>query len=237
MIIYSAEDCPQGSALWVKARLGLPTASEFGKILTPTGELSKQASKYAYRLIYEILMRQPAQDLEGLEHIDRGKEMEPKAVQAYEFELDIETKEIGFITDDAGEFGCSPDRLVGDDGVLEVKCPTAQVHIGYMIEGPDPKYNPQRQGQLFITERSWGDFLSYHPSFPRVLVRTARNEAYISKMRRAIKEFVAMKNEYLEIIKAKGFIYQPPAVYDVAEKELSANAKEEAEFGETLMAG
>lgn len=224
MKILSAETHPQGSAMWVKARLGKPTASEFHRIVTGTGKLSSQADKYAYRLLAESLMRQPMQDLEGLEWIERGKEMEPKAVMAYEFEREAKTQEVGFISTDDSEMGCSPDRIADSRRGLELKCPSPQVHIQYMIEGPGDKYRPQVQGSLMITEWNEWDFMSFHPYFPRVLINTPRDEGYISIMRKALKEFVCLKNEMMEKILAQGFIYRPDEILDVVEKELKPRA-------------
>lgn len=222
MITYGPDTHPQGSVAWIKARLGLPTASEFHKIVTPTGKLSSQADKYAYRLIYEALSGQPAQDLEGLEWIERGREMEPKALMAYEFENDVVTQEIGFITTDDGEIGCSPDRLVGVNGLLELKCPSPQMHIQYMAEGPGDKYQPQVQGQLLVSDRSFVDFMSFHPWMPRVLIRTIRDEGYISILRRSLREFCQMKKETMAKILSQGTFTFPKPVLNIAEKELSA---------------
>lgn len=227
MIIYDAKTFPQGSSAWVKKRLGKVTASEFHKIVTPTGKLSSQADKYAYRLIAEELMGQPAQDLSGLEWIERGVALEPRAVQLYEFEHDVITTEIGSIFTDDGEIGCSPDRLVGSDGLLEIKCCSPQVHIQYMIEGPDEKYRPQVQGQLLVSERRWADFLSYNPFMPRVLVRTPRDEPYIALLRKSLIEFVAIKKEMMAKILSMGAFTFPEPIIDVAEKELGKTAGEE----------
>lgn len=237
MIHLTPDKYPQGSSLWVKARLGKPTASEFYRIVTPTGKLSSQADKYAYRLIYEELSKQPAQDLEGLEWIERGKEMEPKALIAYEFENEILTTECGLITTDDGEIGASPDRLVGEDGLLEIKCPSPQVHIQYMIEGPGDKYRPQVQGQLMVSEKSWADFMSFHPWMPRVLLRTPRDEPYIALLRKSLADFVELKKEMMAKILSMGVFTFPEPIIDVVEKELGRTAGEEYAPEDYLSAG
>lgn len=197
---------PQGSPEWLQARLGIPSASEFTKILTPKKmELSAQATEYAYQLIAEELLREPIKDLNNLYWIERGKMLEPDAVAAYEAETFNETKAIGFITNDEGTLGCSPDRLVKSGGILEIKCPAPQTHVGYGLTGFDDKYKCQVQGQLYITGLPWCQWFSYHPDFPPVLMKMERDEKFIDILAKTLAEFVAMKNDLMEQIKAKGF--------------------------------
>lgn len=221
MILYDAVKYEQGSEDWFKLRLGLPTASEFADILTDGGKLSSKAFKYACRLANEHFLRMPAQDLTGLQHIEHGKDMEPRAIQLYEFSLGVKTKKIGFITTDDGQMGASPDRLVDEDGCLEIKCPSGAIHIQYMAEGPGDKYRAQVQGQLLVTDRSWADFLSYHPCYPRVLIRTKRDEAYIAMMRRALKEFLQIKKEIIAKVEAAGYVHKAEKFTSVTDKELN----------------
>lgn len=97
----------------------------------------------------------------------------------------------GFFTTDDGLTGASPDFIVGTDGDLELKCPAPQTHVGYMVRRAiDEKYKPQVQGQLYVTEREWADLQSYHPQFPTVIIRIARDEEYIAEMASALREFV-----------------------------------------------
>lgn len=198
-------DVEQNTPDWYALRMGIPTASAFEKIVTPTGQLSKQANKYAYRLIAEVLLKRPMDSLEGLEWIERGKMLEPEAAKLYEFEQEAETAKVGFITTDDGLIGASPDRLVGDVGLLEIKCPAPQTHIGYMIDGIDKDYKPQVQGQLMVAEREWSDFFSYNPEMPPVRIRTPRDEDYISLLRSSLNAFNEMKAEMIERIRKQGF--------------------------------
>lgn len=203
MIIH---DCQQGSAEWAMLRLGKPTASAFGKIVTPTGKLSAQAAEYAYLLVAEELLQRPLESLEGLPWIEHGREYEAEAAAAYEFEHGVRTEKVGFITSDAGDIGASPDRTVGDKGLLEIKCPAPQTMVRYMLgDGIDQKYKPQIQGQLWIAERDWCDWFAYHREMPPVRVRTERDDDYIAKLEEAVGEFVAMKSKMLERVKNSGF--------------------------------
>lgn len=205
----------QGSEEWKIFRIGIPTASEFFRIVTPTGKLSSQARAYAIRLIAEKLFGYPMEDLGGIPAIARGKELEASAVRMYEYEYDAETKPVGFITTDDGEIGCSPDRLVGTDGLMEIKCCYPHIHLGYRIDGLEKDYIGQIQGQLWVSERKWCDFYSFHDQAPPVKIRVERNEEYIGVLAASIREFVKMKNELLEKIKADGFFEERQRMLEI----------------------
>ena len=127
-------DCEQGTPEWIKARLGIPTASEFHKIVgNATGELSRSrdkkglsetARKYAYRLVAETLLERELDRVPGTPWaMERGKRLEPLAREQYAFTHDVELRQVGFVTTDDGRVGCSPDGLiVGARGGLEIKC-------------------------------------------------------------------------------------------------------------------
>lgn len=221
MIIHDVE---QGTEDWHHLRLGIPTASEFDKIITSTGKLSAQADKYAYRLIAEKLLNRPLISLDGLEWIERGKLLESDAVKAYAFSSGMDVSRVGFITTDDGKIGCSPDALVGSVGQLEIKCPAPQTHVGYMIEGPGKDYKQQIQGQLMVSEREWSDFYSHHPEMPPVEIRTYRDEPFIKLMRAALDEFNDRLAGLMETVKAKGYFAEPTRIVSVVE----------AAYGETL---
>lgn len=187
--------CAQGSEEWLALRLGIPTASEFKRIVTPTGRLSKQSRAYAIWLVTEKLLNRQLETFEKTEWMERGSMLEACAVEAYEFEADLITQPIGFITTDDGRYGCSPDRLVGDEGLVEIKCPAPQTQLRYLIDGFDGDYRPQVQGQLLVSERQWGDWVSYSPEMPMVRVRVQRDEDYIRGLRAALDEFCDIKDE------------------------------------------
>ncbi|MDE2105195.1 MAG: YqaJ viral recombinase family protein [Patescibacteria group bacterium] len=198
-------DVQQGSPEWLRLRLGIPTASEFSKIVTPTGKLSKQSVKYANQLIAEELMGEPIKDLNNLYWIERGKMLEPDAVQLYEFETGNKTIPVGFVTNDAGTIGASPDRFTNNGICLEIKCVAPDNHVRNMVNGFDEKYKPQVQGQLYVTELEHAEWFSYHPDFPPVLRKIDRDDAYIKLLHEALTQFVEMKAEMLEKIKKMSF--------------------------------
>ena len=200
-------DCEQGSPEWVNLRLGVATSSEFHKIITAAkGELSKQARKYAHRLVAETLLGESVDLPLDLDWILRGKLLEPQAVAQYQFAEDVQTRPVGFITTDDGRLGCSPDRLVlGARGGVEIKCAAPTTHVGFLIDGPGEDYKQQVQGQLAIAELEYVDLYAFHPTLPPVLIRTVRDEPYIAKMRSALAEFCDMKDAMLAKARASGF--------------------------------
>ena len=198
-------ECVQGSDQWHMARLGLPTASEFGRLVTPTGKPSAQADAYLHRLVAERLIGMPVDNDTDSPWMTRGSAMEAEAVAFYELQRGEDTRAVGFVTTDDGLAGASPDRLVGDDGLLEIKCPSAAVHVGYLLEVEPRKYWPQLQGQLWVTGRAWVDFLSYCPGLPPALVRYARDEEFIAKLAEAVPAFAcSVEASYLRLAEMIG---------------------------------
>lgn len=182
----------QGTPEWFAARLGIPTASEFSKIITATGKPSAQANDYSLTLVAERMLGHEVEKWQGNMWTERGKELEQEAADYYELTTGAELQKVGFVTNDAGTAGCSPDRLVGDDGLLEIKCPAAHTHLKYMLDKKlDTAYMPQLQGQLFVTGRQWVDIISYYPELKPVIIRVARNENYISTLQELLEEFTA----------------------------------------------
>lgn len=180
----------QGSEAWENLRCGLPTASRFDSIVTPSKcQLSSSWKSYAAELIaQEMGLSVQAPPTFWMDH---GMENEPYAIAAYEKMMGVQTKIVGFVfPDDHGRYGCSPDRLVGDDGLLEVKCPKPETLIQYHSAGEFPvEYKPQVQGQLFITGRSWCDFMAYHRDMKPFLVRVEADLEYQAKLAVALEEF------------------------------------------------
>jgi hypothetical protein len=197
-------DVAQNSEEWHRLRLGIPTASEFKRIVTPKGKLSAQSDGYMHRLLAEWAMGAPLIE-EETQWMTRGTMMEPQAVAAYEFDTGRNAELAGFFTTDDGLVGCSPDRLIGDDGLLEIKCPSPQVHIGYMLQSDlKDEYWPQVQGQLWVTGRAWLDIQSYCPGLPNFITRVERDEKYIALLEMALKEFTDRMLDCRKILEDKG---------------------------------
>jgi len=198
-------DCLQGTAEWHEARMGKPTASQFHRILTPkTRRPAAGAKTYLHELLAEYLLGKPLGEMIGTGFMQRGSEMEADAVRYYEFQREP-TREVGFVLldgwslpggDPLGEFdhcfeavGCSPDRLVGEDGGLEIKCLSAANHVAGLLERPT-QYDLQVQGSMWVTGRKWWDLLLYNPELPSIIVRLERDEDLIKALRNAVGQFV-----------------------------------------------
>lgn len=205
-------DVEQGSPEWLAARLGIPTASSFDRILTPgTRKLSKGADSYMHELLAEWMIG-ASLDPYANEWMERGKDLELGAVEAYEFERDCETERVGFAMRDDRRCGASPDRFVGLDGGLEIKCPSAAVHVSYLL-GVPTKYNCQVQGALWITERDWWDFMSFHPDMPRAIVRIPRDEPFIRDISAAVEQFCDRLESARETLRMAGAAPRVEAVF------------------------
>lgn len=199
-------ECSQRDDIWYQLRMGVATASNFAKILTPGGELSKSSRDYANLLIAERLLNQPLKVLEEPTYwMERGNILEQEAADLYEMTYSVETKKVGFVLMDNGLVGASPDRFVGDKGLLEIKCPAPWTHIGYlMAEEIDPKHKPQVQGQIYVAEKEWSDWWSYFPALPPACIRTYRDEKYLSKLGPALDEFTGFLISSIEWLAQKG---------------------------------
>ena len=190
MIIY---DCKQGTEAWLLKRCGLPTASEFDALISPEMKPRTGQGRTTYLLskVAEKVMGYPAQSFSG-GAMEQGSILEGEALPFYEFTFDAKVQRVGFCTTDDGRIGCSPDGLLGEDGGIEVKCPSPHVHLGYLLGGVVPKeYLAQVHGSLYVTGRAYWTFLSYNRNFPPLVVRVERDEAWIAALDAALKQFLA----------------------------------------------
>ena len=174
----------QNSDEWYELRAGIPTASGFSKIVTSTGALSKSLDEYALQLATDKLVME-REDTYTSGFMEKGKELELEAVSAYQEHTFRPVKIVGFII--CGNYGYSPDGLVSDDGLVEIKCPKQTTHARYLSNGVIPvKYIQQVQGGLFVSGRKWIDFISYNPTFVEgkklFIKRVFRDEEFILKL-------------------------------------------------------
>jgi len=190
MIISYAE---QGTDQWYRDRMAIPTASAFGKIMTPAGKKSSQADAYMNGLVAEWLINEP-QPNETFGWMDHGNDTEDEARDVYEFITGNEVTEVGVVYKNAGRLiGCSPDALLTEHRKgAEIKCPAPHTHISYLLaNGVPAKYIPQVQGSMYITGYKEWDFMSYHPDYPELIVTIPRDSGYIASLDKLMKEFVA----------------------------------------------
>ncbi len=191
----------QGSEEWLRARMGVATASNFSAIVTSKGELSKTLSKYALQLASELLLDK-VQDTYKNQNMQRGNDLEPIARQAYQEQTISLVDECGFMLSDCKNFGYSPDGLLNQDGLIEIKCPTASIHTKYLIDNRVPvEYWQQCQGGLMVSGRKYLDFISYHPDFKDdkklFIKRVERDEEFIEKLKLGIDKVIELRDEYL----------------------------------------
>jgi putative phage-type endonuclease len=203
MLIHNLE---QGTDEWFSLRAGLPTSSMFSQLVTSTGAISKSIDKYAVELAGNLFSGRDLNEFQGNHYTQRGTELEPEARAFYEMSRDCEVQEVGFITDDDQTWGCSPDGLVGDDGMLEIKCMIPSNHIPAVVDWRTKqkvpvKYIQQIQGQMLIADREWCDLLLYHPHLPSEIIRIMPDPAVRSGLIEAKKLVLDKRDEIVKILK------------------------------------
>jgi putative phage-type endonuclease len=190
------EQVEQGSADWHQLRLGKVTASRVKDVLTKGrgGASSKTAESYMIELASEILTGQPKPFFEN-DAMRWGTETEPQARSMFEIKNNfIDVKEVAFI--ELNSFiGVSPDGLIGNDGMLEIKCPTTTTQLKRALSGEYHKdYKAQIQMQLWVAEREWCEFVSFDPRLPEscgyLQERVYRDEDFIKDMESKVYQFV-----------------------------------------------
>lgn len=188
-------DCAQGSPEWFACRLGIPTASEFATVMAKgrDGGDSVTRRKYMLELLGEELTGEVQEGYTNA-HMERGKVMEDEARELYAMLRDVEPVRVGFMR--RGDMGASPDSLIGDDGLLEIKTKLPHLHLAVLLAGKLPaEHKAQVQGQLLVSGRAWCDFVSYWPALPPFIVREFRDEPYIANLSAAIAAFNNEKAE------------------------------------------
>ena len=191
-------DIEQGTPEWDQARLGVVTASMMSCIISSTGKPSTQSEGYRNQLLSDWHAGEKTEQFQGNKFTELGHEREDEARSLYEFLNDVEVTEAGFcFKDDRKLVGCSPDGLVGDDGLLEIKSPKGSVYMGYVKKYAKDQnkipstYYPQVQAQLWVTGRQWCDFIIYHPKHGHLMFHVKRDESFITKMSAEVAKFVA----------------------------------------------
>ena len=192
-------DCDQGTEEWFDLRLGKVTASHFAEVMAKGrgGGESKTRTTYMKKLRNERRYG-VREDIKQSKAMAEGTEKEPDAREFYALTNWIEVEQVGFVelTEDVG---CSPDGLVGTDGMIEIKCPILRTHADYWDANVlPPEYKAQVQGQIWVCQRQWSDFVSYHPDAVTLdgedqrlfVVRVERDEAYLTTLSAAVATFV-----------------------------------------------
>lgn len=202
-------DVQQNSDAWHELRLGKATASKFGCFMANDGKaFGDPAKDYALKLALERVTGRRAEFSFTNDDMERGHEQEPVARMLYEDDRFVDVGNGGFF--DCGEYGDSPDGLIGDDGALEIKCVVAKVHYATLRRGSfDPAYRWQLVGHLDCTGRQWVDFASYCADFPEseqlIVYRLTRDEcaAELERLRERRAQFLALVAEITNTIGRK----------------------------------
>jgi hypothetical protein len=187
-------ECVQLSPEWWEARMGIPTSSRMSRIITPkTGKLSAACDDLIDELIAEKLDPHPGAMTEkpmnaAMRH---GVDTEPEARRFYAMHTGADVRQVGFCLSDCGRYGSSPDGLIGEDGVLEMKIPLLKTHVGYLRKNELPaEYAPQVHTHLLVTGRAYCDFMSYAGlTVDPLIVRVTPNE-YTRNLRIALEVFL-----------------------------------------------
>jgi putative phage-type endonuclease len=204
-----SEELVQGSAEWIAARIGKATASRVADIIakTKTGWGASRAN-YMAELIAERLTGTPA-DRYTNSAMQWGVDTEAQACDAYAFYAERDLTEVGFVPHPRISMaGASPDRYVGDDGLLEVKCPNTATHIETLLGDPiSGKYITQMQFQMACTGRKWCDWASFDPRLPEhmrlFVVRVKRDDALIADLEKHVQDFLAELDAKIAALNAK----------------------------------
>ena len=202
-------ECTQGDETWNHARMGIPTASSFHRIITPAKLTSSaQAEDYMNELLTEWLLGAKS-EWAGNFWTDRGTALEPMARAWYQFERDTDVTEVGFVyRDEAREVGCSPDGFTMDaTRGLELKCPKPSTHLGYLRAGKLPsEYRLQVQGSMWVTGLASWDFLSYHPDLPPLLVRCEPDEEVFATLDEHVAAFIERLADAKKDLRLRGIL-------------------------------
>lgn len=180
----------QGSPEWKACRVGIPTSSDFDKIITTTGARSKTRTKYMYQLAGERITRTRE---EGYRNgaMERGQQMEDEARQLYSLVTGREVRQVGICYESKDKkYACSPDGLSGDDACVEIKCPSIAVHVEYLLNNKLPTdYYQQVMGQLLITKREHVDFVSYFPGMKPLIVKVMPDDVFLKALKCELEIF------------------------------------------------
>lgn len=197
-------DCEQGTEEWFRARMGIPTASEFQTIIAKgkDGGASVGRLTYMRKLAGEIITGEPMESFTN-GHMERGKVMEEEARDLYAFNTDAEPERIGFVRN--GSKGCSPDSFIGKNRMLEIKTTLPHLLIPMLLKDEfPPEHKAQCQGGLWVCEREEIDIGVYWPKMPLFVKRATRDEAYIAKLSSEVDRFNAELHDMVERIKRYG---------------------------------
>jgi hypothetical protein len=204
-------DCVQGSELWHREKIGIPSASNFATIMASgrDGGASVTRTKLLHRMATEVITGEPVAEGFKSAAMERGNQMEAEVRESYSKRKNVEVQQVGFAKNFAGlmHAGASPDGLLGFDGGLEIK--TAEGHVLIpLLDRPQSAVMDHRwqiQGNMWIFERNWWDLCVYcHPKMPKVDVRIDRDEAMIRQISEQVQTFNFDLKRLIEKLRSMG---------------------------------
>lgn len=197
MNYYNVE---QNSQEWFDLKRGKFTASMFADLFAK--DTTQTYWNAIYKVVYERLSGETPETYSN-QWMQRGLELEPIAKEWYELETFNKVNNGGFF-ELSDWIGCSPDGLIDDDGIIEIKCPAYNTQIGYLLDKQLPKiYEWQVCGQLYITDRIWCDFVSYHPKLPAFVLRVNRDKIKESELILKLNQATDIAEKIINKLKGK----------------------------------
>ena len=198
---------------WLQARSGKVTASGFKHVLAKTrkGDATASRTTYLWQQVIERLTGHPAPVVETFA-MRWGTEQEPAALRAYTDAHVVQVRSVAFVAHPTLAVGCSPDGLVceagSDDGLIEIKCPfNSANHLETWLSGMPEEHMAQIQGQMWLTNRQWCEFVSFDPRLPADLQlyvqRIPRNPEFIASLEREIVTFLGEVDDIVRKLKAR----------------------------------
>jgi len=210
----------QGTGDWFAVRAGIPTASEFSNLITPTGKIrtGETVETYLAKKLAERWTGGPLPTTYGGGALEQGALRQNEGVRWYAYDRSVSIREVGFVLSDDGRIGCSPDGMFDDGTGIETKCPALHTQVGYLLDGIVPaEYTAQVQGSMLVTGAPRWVFLSYCRNFPPLVLTVTRDEKFIGALREALDAFLGRLDDgFARLTELNGGppARTPPPAYD-----------------------
>ena len=194
MRIYDFE---QRSEEWFQVRLGKFTASKAADLLMK--ETTAGYNNLINQIVYERLTGKSPESFKN-DWMQRGTELEAEAIKAFELETFQKVRSVGFIEMDEWT-GASPDGLINDDSLIQIKCPKFSTHIDYLLDNRVPSdYYKQCQFELMVTKRKYNIFMSYEPNLKTFISKLGRDEELISQIKIKLQKSIKLVNKRIILL-------------------------------------
>lgn len=228
-------DCEQSSDEWRRARLGIPTASEFHTVMArgKDGGASITRRTYMMKLAGEQMTGEPMENYSN-GYMERGKALEDEARQLYAFTRAANLTRVGFIRN--GQKGASPDSLIDTAGMLEIKTKAPHLLIEVLLKDEfPPEHKAQCYGALWVAEREYIDIAIFYPRMPLFVKRAHRDEKYIVNLSAEVDRFNDELSALVNRIHRRGEEFSAPEFIDPVERELNKALGADADQQERLV--